>query len=271
MMKQPYLGNKIVELRKQKGLTQEDLVEKCNINVRTIQRIEAGETTPRMHTIKMIFDALGLPYEKVFKAEYQEGRFDKLLGIFPNNIEQTLNFSLVAGIVYFIIGFFEVGFYSSYLNDSFSVTNWYETNYWIHIPIIITVLITFSFFMRGFVLIGNYYKNNMVEFTAFMMLITNVILEISSIIFMNNSPVLEYILLSKSVTIGIIMILFGIGIFRLKSHFGDLSLATGLLEITTGVCLVSVVLSYLGLVLLIPLELLELILLNKVISKIKVP
>ena len=36
-MKQPLLGKKIIELRKQKGLTQEDLVEKCSINVRTIQ------------------------------------------------------------------------------------------------------------------------------------------------------------------------------------------------------------------------------------------
>jgi len=47
-MKQPLLGKKISELRKQKGLTQEDLVEKCNITVRTIQRIESGETTPRI-------------------------------------------------------------------------------------------------------------------------------------------------------------------------------------------------------------------------------
>jgi transcriptional regulator with XRE-family HTH domain len=42
-MKQPDLGKKILELRKQKGLTQEELVELCNINVRTIQRIENNE------------------------------------------------------------------------------------------------------------------------------------------------------------------------------------------------------------------------------------
>ena len=46
-MKQPELGQIIHDLRKQKGLTQEELVEKCNISVRTIQRIEAGEVTPR--------------------------------------------------------------------------------------------------------------------------------------------------------------------------------------------------------------------------------
>lgn len=57
-MKQPELGKKIAELRKAKGLTQEELVEKCNINVRTLQRIESGEATPRSYTIKIIFAAL---------------------------------------------------------------------------------------------------------------------------------------------------------------------------------------------------------------------
>jgi len=54
-MEQPELGQKIIELRKYKGLTQEELVEKCNINVRTLQRIESGEVNPRSFTIKMIF------------------------------------------------------------------------------------------------------------------------------------------------------------------------------------------------------------------------
>lgn len=57
-MRQPDLGKKIAELRKAKGLTQEELVEKCNLNVRTLQRIESGEVTPRSYTIKAIFTAL---------------------------------------------------------------------------------------------------------------------------------------------------------------------------------------------------------------------
>ncbi len=57
-MKQPDLGKKIAELRKAKNLTQEELVEKCNLSVRTLQRIECGEVTPRSYTIKIIFAAL---------------------------------------------------------------------------------------------------------------------------------------------------------------------------------------------------------------------
>ncbi|MDF1576108.1 MAG: helix-turn-helix transcriptional regulator [Bacteroidales bacterium] len=57
-MKQPELGRKIADLRKAKGYTQEELVEKCNLSVRTLQRIESGEVEPRSHTIRVIFSAL---------------------------------------------------------------------------------------------------------------------------------------------------------------------------------------------------------------------
>ncbi len=48
----------MTELRKAKGFTQEELAEKCNINVRTLQRIESGDVTPRSYTAKVIFAAL---------------------------------------------------------------------------------------------------------------------------------------------------------------------------------------------------------------------
>ena len=58
VMNQPELGRKIVELRKAKGLTQDELVAICNLSVRTLQRIESGEVMPRSFTIKAIFFAL---------------------------------------------------------------------------------------------------------------------------------------------------------------------------------------------------------------------
>ena len=42
-MKQPDLGLKVSEVRKEKGLTQEQLAEYCEVTPRTIQRIENGE------------------------------------------------------------------------------------------------------------------------------------------------------------------------------------------------------------------------------------
>ncbi len=64
MIQQPELGKKIADLRKVKGLTQEELVEKCNLNVRTLQRIESGEATPRTYTLKLIFEALDYSFDK---------------------------------------------------------------------------------------------------------------------------------------------------------------------------------------------------------------
>jgi len=277
-MKQPLLGKKITELRKQKGLTQEELVERCNVTVRTIQRIESGETTPRIYTIKTILNALGLDYEKVFEREYNEGKFDKILRFFPSNLKEVLNVSFIAGIVYFVLGFVEMG-YSFIFIGLDSQTNWSDLpikNYGgysengIYIFIKIISIISFSLLMRGFVLVGSYYKNYLVELMAFVMIIMHIIFEISEIVSINfENSLVEFIMISKAVTFGVIMIFFGVGLLRLKSHLGNLPKITGILEIITGVCFATVFLSVFGLIFLIPLELLELLLLYKVASKIR--
>ena len=278
-MKQPLLGKKITELRKQKGLTQEELVERCNVTVRTIQRIESGETTPRIYTIKTILNALGLDYEKVFEREYNEGKFDKILRFFPSNLKEVLNISFIAGIVYFVLGFVEMGYYATSFFDLDSQTNWSNLpikNYGsdsgngIYIFIKIISIISFSLLMRGFVLVGSYYKNYLVELMAFVMIIMHIIFEISDIVSINfENSLVEFIMISKAVTFGVIMIFFGVGLYRLKSHLGNLPKITGILEIITGVCFATVFLSVFGLIFLTPLELLELLLLYKVASKIR--
>ena len=278
-MKQPLLGKKITELRKQKGLTQEELVKRCNVTVRTIQRIESGETTPRIYTIKTILNALGLDYEKVFEREYNEGKFDKILRFFPSNLNEVLNVSFIAGIVYFVLGFVEMGYYATSFFDLDSQTNWsnlpiknygsYSDN-GIYIFIKIISIISFSLLMRGFVLVGSYYKNYLVELMAFVMIIMHIIFEISEIVSINfENSLVEFIMISKAVTFGVIMIFFGVGLLRLKSHLGNLPKITGILEIITGVCFATVFLSVFGLIFLTPLELLELLLLYKVASKIR--
>jgi transcriptional regulator with XRE-family HTH domain len=62
-MKQPELGKKILELRLAKRLTQTELAEKCNINLRTIQRIESNEVAPRNYSINIIFSVLEFDYD----------------------------------------------------------------------------------------------------------------------------------------------------------------------------------------------------------------
>ena len=77
IMKQPKLGEKISQLRKQKGLTQEELIEKCNISVRTIQRIESGEVTPRSYTLKTILNVLDYDLSQIQDEDDQSSSSDK--------------------------------------------------------------------------------------------------------------------------------------------------------------------------------------------------
>jgi transcriptional regulator with XRE-family HTH domain len=63
MIQQPELGRKIADYRKARGLTQEELALKCNLDVRTLQRIESAQVMPRAYNVKLIFEALGIEYE----------------------------------------------------------------------------------------------------------------------------------------------------------------------------------------------------------------
>lgn len=57
-MKQPELGLKVAQLRTEKGFTQEELAEYCEVTSRTIQRIESGEVEPRAFTRNSLSNVL---------------------------------------------------------------------------------------------------------------------------------------------------------------------------------------------------------------------
>lgn len=62
------IGNKIYELRKRKGLTQEELSDSAKINLRTLQRIENGDNEPRNHTLKNLCSILETNLEDLLNA-----------------------------------------------------------------------------------------------------------------------------------------------------------------------------------------------------------
>lgn len=59
---------RIQAIRKSKGLSQELLAERSGVSLRTIQRVEQGETVPRGHTLHALATALGVSLED-FRAE----------------------------------------------------------------------------------------------------------------------------------------------------------------------------------------------------------
>ena len=275
-MKQPELGKKISKLRTAKGLTQEELVEKCNISVRTIQRIEAGEVTPRSYTIKTILAALDYDLSKM--SEKENNFFDSLTGWVKRfmliNIDvqkpsdfltKQLNIAWIFGVIYFIIGFFEGAADYFLIKDDKMI---YSSGIYVAIKLI--SLITFAFFQRGFIMIGGLFRNYLLKIMSFIMIIAIVLLngfDIISIFY--DSIEYEFVAGASALTFGIIGIIYGISLMRLKSSVGGISKYAGLLEIIGGCFLLTIILAFVGLVIYIPAVLLEVIIIFKVIEIIK--
>ncbi|MFA6277852.1 MAG: helix-turn-helix domain-containing protein [Pedobacter sp.] len=68
------LAKKIKQLRTNKGYSQEELAERTQLSLRTIQRIEGGETEPRGDTLKRLANALDVTPNDLIEWIDQEDR-----------------------------------------------------------------------------------------------------------------------------------------------------------------------------------------------------
>ncbi len=272
IMKQPELGQKISEIRKSKGLTQEELVEQCNISVRTIQRIEAGEVMPRSYTIKTILSALDYDLEKISTEEPRITKEFKKIFLLEIDDEKEasfltrqLNIAWISGIIYFLIGFIEiiVDYYRLEENEM-------VINQWLYIFLKLVLVTSIILFTRGFVLTGKIFKNYLLKITAFMFIFITIVFYGFDIISLYIGDFDYHIVIgAESMTYGIIGILFGISVFRLQNALGTIAKVTAIFEIITYAFMTTVLLSIVGLVFLTPTILLEIILLFKVCEMIK--
>ncbi len=57
-MDQLSIGEQIKIARQQKKISQVEFANKCNLNIRTIQRIENNEVSPRLYTLRIISEVL---------------------------------------------------------------------------------------------------------------------------------------------------------------------------------------------------------------------
>ncbi|WP_165388970.1 helix-turn-helix domain-containing protein [Aquimarina brevivitae] len=272
IMKQPELGLKISELRKSKGYTQEELVEKCNISVRTIQRIEAGEVTPRSYTIKTILSALDYNLKDI-KSE-SNTITDEFKRFFHLEIDdskeaghliQQLNFAWISGIIYFMLGFGEIAVdYARYENNEMVVSTVF------YIVLKLLVLVSLVLFTRGFVLTGKLFNNYLLRITAFIFIFIGCVFYCYDILSLFTGTFeYQFVLGAQAITYGIIGLLFGIGILRLQKILGTIALVTGIFEIISYGFMITVLLAIVGLFFLTPTIILEIILLYKVSQMIK--
>ena len=73
-MKETDLSKKIKELRIRLGLSQDELATTSQLNLRTVQRVENGETEPRGDTLKRLANALNVTPNDLIEWTEQEDR-----------------------------------------------------------------------------------------------------------------------------------------------------------------------------------------------------
>jgi len=73
-MKNKELAQRIKELRNRKGFSQEELSEKTGLSLRTIQRIENGETEPRGDSLKRLAMAFDVSPDEIIDWTVQEDK-----------------------------------------------------------------------------------------------------------------------------------------------------------------------------------------------------
>jgi transcriptional regulator with XRE-family HTH domain len=265
-MKQPHLGKRIADLRQQKNLTQEDLVEKCNINVRTIQRIEAGEVTPRPSTLKIIIEALDENFDELFHTEEPTSWWKSLLVVGEDmsskHIKQVIQTAWIAGLIYFALGLVEAAADYLFLEEAFLSTS--EQLFYIVTKT--GVLVAYFFFMRGFVAIGKAYDNYVLKIGSYLMVATYIIfiaIENYHIISPMDMSLYLYIQTVSALIFGAIGIILAIGFIRLNRSLGSIALVAGVFELMIACLFLTIIGSFIALVLLIPSVIIEVVILFK--------
>ena len=76
-MNQEKIGKFLKELRKQKGLTQEQIAEKFNVSNRTISRWENGHNMPDLDILIEISDYYEVDLREILNGERKSGDMDK--------------------------------------------------------------------------------------------------------------------------------------------------------------------------------------------------
>ncbi|SNR94934.1 Helix-turn-helix [Belliella buryatensis] len=237
-MNQPQLGQKIQEWRKAKGMTQEELVEKCNINVRTIQRIEAGEVTPRSYTVKAILEALGVENENSFSISHRNESFQ-----FSSQRKKIFLIGAISGCIYFLISFLE--FYWDgilFFGSALEIPSYY-------IPLKIAVGVTFSLFFSGWFKLGEALDSGWIRWGSVFLIIVSISL-ISLDISLLGQTLTDYKLIGfvKLFFFGLSLIPLSIGLIHQRQQMGNLFLASGIVGLLAALFFVTFFFAIAGLV-----------------------
>ena len=140
----------------------------------------------------------------------------------------------------------------------------------LYIFVLLASLILYIIFIYGFKLVAEKYQNNLLRVSSYILIISAIIYY-GYLVLTLISPNLDNIVIQilAVVIFGAASISFGIALLKLKPQFGSLATGAGVVEIITGASLLSVILSILGILLLIPLYILTSMILFRAAKKIE--
>lgn len=173
-------------------------------------------------------------------------------------MNKVLKYAAISGIVSFMMtGPVLLGeyFLSKGMPDPYKM---------LYAAVIFTAFVFYTIFAWGFKTIGEKYQIKLLVITSLLSIALAFISNAMDIvkIFFSTSG-LQWYTIILLVIFGVTGIFFGIGMLKLKPRFGAIAQAAGVLEIICGISFVTLILSLIGVLLQIPIYILEVMLLFK--------
>jgi hypothetical protein len=175
-------------------------------------------------------------------------------------MHRTLKYAAIAGILYLIVSFPLI-----VLRDELT-----GAPIPLYIFVLLAALVLYIIFVWGFKVLGEQYQNNLLKIVSYILIVIEIIYH-SYLILVSISPALENTLVEILLVVfaGAATIPFGIGLLKLTTHFGSVATALGVLEIISGISLLTFLPWVIGFLLIIPTYILGVIILFRAARKLE--
>ena len=179
--------------------------------------------------------------------------------LFSASQKRRLHCAWMFGIVYFVIGFLEsAADIYQFTGDSSNL------NKILYMLLKLISAVSYVFFFLGFYTIGRVFKNSILRTIPLLLmgfLVLSNFIDVYSRQWFGDTIASNVI--AECLVFGSLQIAFGIGLLQIKDTFGRLTQVSGIVEIVLGVSLATILLAPLGVFLMIPAILLEVLLLYR--------
>ena len=249
-------------------MTQEELCQGCNINIRSLQRIENGEVNPRAYTLKLISEQLNYDFWTEVAAAQEEQKkswWDLNFVSAPSDrtMAQHAKWGWIGGIIYFLLTIPDVLMgvwrYTDSLDGTASI---------IYVLVSVGIILSSILFFRAFSSLGRKLNQSILTISSNLIMLLIIVLYGYDLVTLNfdswSTEVMGFMGFMHLMSLGFAGIFFGIGLARTESTVGNAAKIAAILEIAAGVSFVVIITALVGLVLIFPAIIAEIILLHKV-------